>query len=43
MKTSTISKKGARNPKKKRPDIITQLERSLDDFENGRVIDATQL
>ena len=44
MKTVTILKKEYASPKKKPiPDIITQLERSLDDIENGRVINARDL
>ena len=39
MKTIAVQRKEARNPKRKKelPDVITQLERSLDDIENGRI------
>ena len=39
MKAITVPKKEAGNTKRKKelPDVITQLERSLDDIENGRI------
>ena len=36
MKAFTISKKEAKK-KKELPDVITQLERSLEDIKNGRI------
>ncbi|HLC93198.1 MAG TPA: hypothetical protein VJH23_05840 [archaeon] len=42
MKTIAISRKETKNPKRKKelPDVITQLERSLEDIKNGRIREA---